>query len=249
MSPIFSLKTGLVTGRDHILSGKNCQDALRYKSFSYNNLQYSIGFICDGCSSGRFSEVGANLGAEFLLYQIEVNIRNGLAQHEAVLALYSDLLNYLWWILNAYQTGPNEQSIYIQDYFLFTVLGVVVGPEETEIISAGDGVYCVNDDITTIDFDNMPPYPAYHLVDQTFLSPDRSLLPDSFRSMVYRTADISKLAIGSDAWGPYTDLINELWGSFHPNSVQRKMNVWSINNHYLQDDASIIVIEKSDQEA
>jgi hypothetical protein len=37
------------------------------------------------------------------------------------------------------------------DYFLFTIIGVIVTPEETTVFSFGDGVYAMNEDVQVIE--------------------------------------------------------------------------------------------------
>lgn len=244
MLPTFGVKTGLVTGRDHILSGKNCQDAVRSAVFPVQGEQYLAAFICDGCSSGRYSEVGANLGAYYLLNQSIKLIANGLSLSMLPAILYGDLQDYLFWLLNGFPQDPAEQSLYIQDYFLFTIVGVVIGPKKTVVLNAGDGFIKINDEIIIKDYNNEPPYAAYHLVDERYLSPLRRPIPKEFEVSIRDTNSLDKIFLGSDSWIDYPNLVDELWGLNHPNAVQRKMNLWSSNQHFLQDDASAVVIEK-----
>ena len=79
MAPTFTMRQGIVPGRDHILSGKNCQDAVRSRSVVIGSSTYYMAFVCDGCSSGKFTESGANLGAEYLINQSIIHLKNGLS--------------------------------------------------------------------------------------------------------------------------------------------------------------------------
>ena len=78
MSPKFTIKSGKVTGRGHILSGRNCQDSLKTVSLTIKNETFLIGWISDGCSSGSHNEVGSNLGTEFLINQSELYLQEEL---------------------------------------------------------------------------------------------------------------------------------------------------------------------------
>ena len=245
MSPSFTIKTGIVPGRDHILSARNCQDAVRWRKVTIGSDEYFVAFICDGCSSGKFTEVGASLAAEFLVTQTQSHLIGGLSVPVLSAVLYSDLRDYLDWLVNGFFMNPQDLSVYIQDYLLFTVMGVIVGADCALVLNAGDGVIIVNDDLKIVDCNNEPPYPAYHLVDQKYLSPDRRNLPGNFDISIFKTAEINRILIGSDSWITYTHLLNEVWGLKHPNAVQRKMNVWSSTNHFLQDDASLAIFEKN----
>ena len=55
----------------------------------------------------------------------------------------------------------------IYDYFLFTLIGVVITSSATTIMALGDGVIAVNKQLTILpDFpNNTPPYLAYQLLD------------------------------------------------------------------------------------
>ena len=55
----FEYAIGSIIGRNHVLAGKNNQDAYRIVA----NEKFIIAVMCDGCGSGKHSEVGAKLGA------------------------------------------------------------------------------------------------------------------------------------------------------------------------------------------
>jgi serine/threonine protein phosphatase PrpC len=57
---------GSIIGRNHVLAGKNNQDAYRIVS----NEKFIIAVVCDGCGSGKHSEVGAKLGARLVINAI-----------------------------------------------------------------------------------------------------------------------------------------------------------------------------------
>jgi len=67
MKNVFEVAAGSIVGRDHcgrgnLLFGKSNQDA-----FCYSQGAISIGIVCDGCSEGAHSELGARYGALCIL--------------------------------------------------------------------------------------------------------------------------------------------------------------------------------------
>ena len=106
----------------------------------------------------------------------------------------------------------------------------------------GDGLVIINDEVYKRDYHDESPYPGYLLIDQKYLDPNRRPIGQEFDIYMVKTANIKKLAIGSDAWLQEFDLVSHVWGHKHPNQVQRNMNIWS-DEKKLADDASIIVVE------
>jgi len=67
MLDVFEVAFGSVIGRNHVLGGKNNQDALRV----IQKPGATIAVVCDGSSSGIFSEFGAQLGARFIAHHLD----------------------------------------------------------------------------------------------------------------------------------------------------------------------------------
>lgn len=245
MSPKFTVKTGKVIGRSHIFSGRNCQDSLKQSSIEVNGQTYLVGWISDGCSEGAYSEVGANLATEFLLRQTLEFIRAGIHLDIISLFLFEDLLAFLKTNLNSQPLfSPREQSVYVQDFLLFTLVGYIIGPKSTLVMAYGDGLIIINDLVNKRDFNDESPYPGYLLIDPKYLNPNRHPVSQAFDVFSVETQHLKQLAIGSDAWLQEFDLVSLLWGLKHPNQVQRNMNLWS-DEKKLADDASIIIVEST----
>lgn len=241
MSPPFFLKSGIIPGRSHLFYGKNCQDAVRSLSLRHHESDYQIGFVCDGCSSGKYSEVGANLGISYLINKTEILVRAGVPLYVIPTYLYRDTLEYLNKLI--YNEDEDFRSQFIQDYLLFTVVGFISGPEITVVLNAGDGLIAVNDEITQKDCHNEPEYLAYHLVDESRLLPDHRILRQEFETVLLDSQGVNRLAIGSDGWFDHPNLLSEVWDKNHPNSLQRQLNVWSTKDHFFSDDTSLVVLE------
>jgi hypothetical protein len=244
MLPQFTLKTGQITGREHLFYAKNCQDALRWNIVDIGGHHYHIAYICDGCSKGKYSEVGAGMAAEFLLKQTIKLLTDGIPLEILPIFLHEDLLGFLRINLESQPlSNPREQSIYINDYLLFSIIGFVLREDKGIILGQGDGLAVINDDVFLRDYNDLPPYLGYLLVDHRHLLPGHSLINESFDIYEIDVPNIKKLAIGSDVWLNEQSLIPSFWGHKHPNQIQRLMNLWSDRDKRLSDDASVVVVE------
>lgn len=243
MQPQFTLKTGKIIGRSHILAGRNCQDSLRTTMSEIDGSRYLIGWISDGCSEGAYSEIGSNLATEFLLNRTIGYLQEDIPLEIIHLFLFEDLLSFLKSNLTSqFIKTPQKQALYIKDFLLFTLVGIIIGPKNSVVMAYGDGLVIINDEVYKRDFHDESPYPGYLLIDPRYLDPHRRPINHDFDTYAVKTANIKRLAVGSDAWLQEFDLISQVWGHKHPNQIQRNMNIWS-DEKKLTDDASIIVIE------
>ena len=229
---------GQVTGRDHLLRRVNCQDSVGIRQLE----TAVIGIVCDGCGSGKHSEVGAKLVTEYLLNQAEYLLDEGVTLDALPRLLYAQTLTYLDGLLST--VDATRQLEFINDYLLFTIQGVIITGAEGVIFSAGDGMVLVNEDLQIRDEDNQPNYIAYHLIDPRYLNGD--VLPETFDYQLLAN-DWQRLAIATDGFEP--ELFHDIWGFRNPRVLQRKMNVWSDREHRFKDDATIITIERRMRDA
>src|SRR6266851_3553756 len=217
------LLQGIVPGRGHILDARNCQDALSSITFEINSKSYVAGVVADGCGGGKHSEVGAQLAVQFIPREIRRLVKNGLS--------LEPIPNHLFELVH-----------FVNHHFLFTVLGFIVGPEQTLVFAAGDGIVIINDDIHLRDQHNAPAYIGYHLIDRRYLGEDATPLASAFDLYILPTETLKRLAIGSDAWMEEQALLELVWGLKPPAGLQLQMNRWS-DARRLKDDASMIVVE------
>ena len=237
------LLQGIVPGRGHILDASNCQDALSSIAFESDGKAYITGVLADGCGGGKHSEVGAQLAVQFIPREIRRLVENGLPLEHIPNLLFEHLMHFLKTIAAAYHFADLvELAHFVNHHLLFTVLGFIVGPEQTLVFAAGDGIVIINDDIHLRDQHNAPAYIGYHLIDRRYLGEDATLLPRAFDLYTIPTASLKRLAIGSDAWIEEQALLDQVWGLKSPAGLQLQMNRWSSARH-LKDDASIIVVE------
>ena len=159
MKGLFEIASGSITGRNHWLIDQNNQDAY----YSLSNELATIAVVCDGCGSGKHSEVGAKLGTRIIVETIATKL-NQQNEPDFWEKIKQDWLFKLKDIAVSI-AGGNPLSEIINDYFLFTVVGVLITASETIVFSIGDGVIAVNEKVTQIDSSpgNAPPYLGYSL--------------------------------------------------------------------------------------
>ena len=155
----FECASGSMIGRNHVLAGKNNQDAFRV----VRQEQYIIAVVCDGCGSGKHSEVGAKLGTRMVIDAIAdlLNYDLAISDREFWKAVQTNLLQKL----KDFVAISNGDMEFVNDYLLFTIVGVLITSSETVTFSMGDGAIAVNGKLNQIPAypDNAPPYLAYGL--------------------------------------------------------------------------------------
>ena len=248
MSNQIRIRVGKSTGRAHIQSNRNRQDSMKTGTLQVRDKVFYYGFVCDGCSEGLSSEIGAGLAAEYLGRQTEMLLKQRVQITKIPTILHKRTVGFLKEILGKISfDSPRSRVEYIKNNLLFTVLGYIFtdSDEESIIFYQGDGVFVVNDTTTVLDENDYPHYIGYSLVDRKYIDPSATALPTDFEVLAFSGSQISKLAIASDALKEEPDFIaNELWGYENPMGLQRRVNVWSLNNHKFQDDLSVITLEK-----
>jgi len=191
------IASATVPGTQHVMPGrpnwKNNQDGLAVSSQPCGT---TIAVVCDGCSAGERSEVGARLAAPMLVQILEEE----LAQRIVASRLHwPDIRNRLIHRLLTVATlmGRDLQQV-IREYFLFTTIGFIVTPEDTMIFYIGDGVYIVNGIPTVLGpfEDNAPPYLMYAVTGSPVFDRDPSLA--HFRLRRYRTSELKSVGVGCD---------------------------------------------------
>ena len=174
LSSQFEYACGSIIGRNHVLASKNNQDALRI--VLWDNFVTAV--VCDGCGSGKHSEVGAKIGSRMVTDAIADLLNHGLAISEPDFwnVLKINLLQKLKdFVAIAYANHELASVVaihelplqmeFVNNYLLFTIVGLVITPSETVTFSMGDGAIAVNGKLIQIPAypDNAPPYIAYGL--------------------------------------------------------------------------------------
>jgi hypothetical protein len=186
----FDIAAGSVTGRDHVLAGRNNQDAYYWACLPHA----VMAVVCDGCGSGKHSEVGAQIGARLMIAAMSRALQGPM--HALWYRVRQDVLAQLRCL--AEQLGGHFPST-VQDYLLFTVIGALVTPRRTFCFSLGDGVMIVNGNQIPLGpfADNAPPYLAYALLDAHNSRP--SALSQEFQMQcILRTTAVQSIVLGTD---------------------------------------------------
>lgn len=198
----FQIAGGSVRGSSHIAIDKSSQDAYVWRFFP----DYIIAVVCDGCGSGRHSEVGAKIGARLIAKAIEENYKLFMDQP---INLFKPEPPYPFWdrvkqdvlaqlrVLAKAMGGSLSQTV--TDYFLFTTVGFLVTPIGTVTFSIGDGVFVVNGEVKPVGPfpNNEPPYIAYHLTGSRVLDANPELGDFQVHHLL-KTDEVQSILIGCD---------------------------------------------------
>ncbi|EKE30038.1 MAG: hypothetical protein ACD_2C00053G0004 [uncultured bacterium (gcode 4)] len=199
----FEFAQGSMTGREHRRVGKNNQDACEVIMGD----DFIIATVCDGCSDAKASEVGANLICRMLNARMAENIQRladelALAENaEKVIGNYLENLRVACIddIIAVCMKLNANYLVGIKDFFLSTVVSVIVTREIAFIACIGDGVIVVNGEPYQIGPfpDNEPPYIAYGAVDPAKVRVAKELYRFNLVKIL-PSADLNSVLIGSD---------------------------------------------------
>lgn len=192
---------GTVAGRRHNIAGDNNQDA-----FCWGQAQAGlVGVVCDGCGSGKHSEVGAKLAARWTVRAIGARLGRGQPIPDLLEEVRQELLSRM------YQTavdlgadpGPGwseetraEFGQTVKDYLLFTIVGIIVEGARVTTFALGDGLVVVNRQRHRLGpFPrNEPPFLGYALMpSRAGAADDRFVILDSLPIQALRS-----ILIGTD---------------------------------------------------
>ncbi|MBN1287114.1 MAG: protein phosphatase 2C domain-containing protein [Anaerolineae bacterium] len=229
----FSVSAGTIIGRTHAIRQTNRQDAHALAVAP----GYAAGVLCDGCGEGAASEVGAMLAARYLAQEAARMLgEGGAAPADLPGALYPALVEYLGGLLDLQRlVSVDARQRFVRDYLLFTVVGFVLNRDAGVVFVAGDGLASIDGAVCRFDYDNRPPYPAYHLLAAGGAS-------SGFETIAFDPAGLQDLGLASDGFD--VELFGDLRGLVHPRAVQRKLNVWSDKERRFLDDATVIWVQR-----
>ena len=156
--------TATVTGARHLRIARNGQDAAAAAS----GPGWAAAVVCDGCSSGAYSEVGARLGAAIVVAALARRLADaGSASHRELWAeVQAELITALARVVDRMGTDRVKTVI---DHFLFTIVAVAATRETTSVWAIGDGAYSFGAHTRVLGPfpDNQPPYLGYALLGDT----------------------------------------------------------------------------------
>lgn len=202
MDSLYAIAGGSVAGRDHVIAGKNNQDAFTWTEGDTG----LVAVVSDGCGSGAHTEVGAALASRLVTRAIQAELEYAPfdPDPDSVRALLEHVREFV----------RDEERVFVRqiggeplrtmnEYLLATVLGAIVTPTGGAIFSIGDGIFALNGEVTRIGpFErNEPPYLAYAVPSARGERPTfelhRTFSADGFDSIFLGTdgaADLTEIA-------------------------------------------------------
>ncbi|HSD89286.1 MAG TPA: protein phosphatase 2C domain-containing protein [Kofleriaceae bacterium] len=243
----FKTAAAAVLGARHARVARNGQDAVAV--WVGAGASAAVVIVCDGCSSGASSEVGARLGASLFARAVGRRISAGASVADAatwdaarreVVAIFADL----------FERMHGDRLATIRDSFLFTIVAAAMTPNAAAVWALGDGVYSFGDDTRELGpfADNEPPYLAY------------DLLGDA-HSAHFETREADTIIIGTDGAIAISGGIERFATSRfldHPDALRRELAVLARPHEHidwderrvirtpavLQDDCAIAVLRR-----
>lgn len=157
-------------GMEHLEMGMNCQD--------YGRKGDTWAVVCDGCSEGKHSEVGAKLYCHLIS-----NWKFPNENMEKMIELIGD------------------DPIALKDYLSFTILELSETDSEFEVMYCGDGYIILQDRDGNITFEELsdgeyPRYYIYNYIDPQYLNHYKDGV--SFSQKTYSKEEYAKVGIASD---------------------------------------------------
>jgi hypothetical protein len=235
-----------VRGREHARALRNNQDC----AIAAVDDEIAIAVVCDGCSSGPSSEVGARFAAAWLARRVPEYARRGEPARAWIDDATAALLGALGGMARALAPRSNDLPRTVHDFLLFAFLAAVITRDRAVVFGAGDGVVATADRITILDAgpDNAPRYLSYAL-----LAPEPSIGRASIA-----TIHLDEPADALSAIVLATDGAAELEGRAlfevacddrylrNASLLQKRLVVMSENERRFYDDTSIAVIRRKE---
>jgi hypothetical protein len=150
-----------VTGARHLRGERNGQDAAQ----AWSSADVAVAVVCDGCSSGASSEVGARLGAMLFVRSLAARLHAG-AVVTSVDTWTSCRADVVCALADLVERMPGDRERAIHELFLFTIVAAAITRDGAAVWALGDGAYSLGDYTRVLGpfADNAPPYLAYDLL-------------------------------------------------------------------------------------
>jgi hypothetical protein len=155
----------------------------------------TVGIVTDGCGSSSYSEVGAKLATRLLAESIQAEASRNPAKIN-----WQRIRQHLLADLDALarRMGGSYRRT-VEDYFLFTVVGVLLDQTMATFFAIGDGVVIVNGETQQLGpfAENMPPYVGYGLIGDSIR--EKGLADQRFEIIQQvKLTDLQHFLIGCD---------------------------------------------------
>jgi len=243
----FQIAVGSVTGTSHRnpLRLLNNQDAFSF--IEKDNLIIAV--IADGCGAGKHSEVGSKLGVKLITSELA----HGPCKYCGEMlsdwdASWERINSKLQKLVFDMSHGLANFEDTVRDYFLFTIIGVAITPEDVLIFHKGDGLYSINGNINSLYQENCPDYFGHGLLRP--FSPGVSItLPQTYQIDV---PSVKSIVLATDGAEGY-DINQFTQEKYFENSdnIRRKLALDTKldQSAYNRDDVTILSIRKIEDES
>lgn len=238
----WTLNKAIIIGNEHVFAKTNSQDFCGFVEHD----KKIIGVICDGCSSGKHSEVGASLiGIQLLKLLDKIDFTGDMNVYR--ISIQIQIESFIYHFMNLMFEELVDKVYFVNDYLLTTFIFCVIDKENTLIGHAGDGIMAISQNgelnVENVNHNNSPHYIAYNLVPEELLTSTK--VKSDFEIKRYSTSDIDSIIIASDGLEPLVEknMLSELYGNYG-RKLQRKFNVWQKNDRMFGDDVSCVIFEK-----
>lgn len=201
-------------GMEHLEMGMNCQD--------YGLAGERSSYVCDGCSEGKHSEVGAKLFCELIKdYDI------------------GEIFEFL--------TGALFRATQMKHFLCFTILELRETEEQYEINYCGDGYIILQDHDGNITFEELsdgeyPKYYIYNYIEPEHLKHYKDGV--SFSQKIFPKEEYAKVGIASDGLRYILQADEELKQEFInclKSGKELKTKLFINRNHKIfKDDVTIV---------
>ena len=204
MNALFEIAGGSIAGQAHVAAGRNNQDAFCWVQDDAG----LVAVVCDGCSSGAHSEVGAQIGARLVCQSLAALLAAERDLPTLLERARMDVLARLRLLATAMNARAatssgsglvSDLSQSVLDYFLFTVVGVIVSITHATPFSLGDGLILLNGERRRLGpfVDNEPPYLGYGLLPRSSSSTSSSRWTFQIHEAI-PVEELDSLLVGTD---------------------------------------------------
>lgn len=204
-------------GMEHLETGMNCQD--------YGFVGERSSYVCDGCSEGKHSEVGAKLFC-YMMEDRKISIEWAFAK-----------------IIDFFGNQPTA----LKNFACFTILSLLYGEESWIANNCGDGYIILQDHDGNIAFEELsdgeyPKYYIYNYIEPEYLKHYKDGV--SFSQKTYSKEKYAKVGIASDGLRYILQADEELKQEFInclKSGKELKTKLFINRNHKIfKDDVTIV---------
>jgi hypothetical protein len=266
----FEIAGGSITGQAHLAAGRNNQDAFCWAV----NGAGLVAVVCDGCGTAPHSDVGAKLGAQLVVQAAARLLTSDLDPSEILEQVRRDVLERLRGLaaemsVETSTSAPGGVATFartVLEYFLFTIVGVVITPRHATTFSLGDGLVVFNGDCRLLGPfpNNEPPYLGYALLsrsssERSSFEVHRPVPVDEVRSLLLGTDGAVDLEASADravhGREETVGSLSQFWTDdrFFRNAdmVRRRLTIVSRRprGSLLPDDTTLVIVRRKPREA